>query len=193
MAAIQLPLASRHRQHQLRRRCAVQQMPECLRRRRVAPMRIVEHHLQWRSPGGLGQHRADTVQQPVTGPLGGHHPIGCGLRVHPRVLTELRHERRELRTRRRRQGFAPSIVSRTRQLANRPHPRLKRDHRLRGHRASTTTTPRACASAAAAAAWRVLPIPGSPNTSTARQPTRAWTASRNIPISRSRPISGSLA
>ena len=94
-------------------------------------MRVVEHHVQRRSPGGVGQCCSDAMQQSVAGTLSRHHLSSARSFGHDSVFAELRHQHRELAPRRLRKPTTPSIIPRERHLADRPHPRLKRDHSLR--------------------------------------------------------------
>jgi len=131
MAAAHLTLPRGHHEHELLARSALQQMPERLGGGRIAPVRVVEHHEQGRIGGGARQRSADAGQQPVARALGRDEPACACLGGPCQLLAKLGHERRQLRARRPREPLAPCRVAGERQLADRAHPRLERDRRLR--------------------------------------------------------------
>ena len=130
MPATHLALARGDDQHEPLARRALKQMCERLRGGRVAPVGVVQHHVQGRLPGGVPECRADAAQQPVAGTLGRRDLAGAGRFRGSRVLAQLRHERRELWPGGPRQLAAPLIVADARELTDRAHPRLEGDARL---------------------------------------------------------------
>ena len=130
MAPPQLAIARGHDQHELCDGRALEQMPQRLRGRRVAPVRVVEHDEEGRRSGAPRQRRADAAQQAIPRALGGHAAVAARIGDSRGARAELWHERRELRAGGLRERAAPSVVPRQRKLPDRPHPRLERHHRL---------------------------------------------------------------
>ena len=167
MAAVEVGVAVRAEEEHAHRRRRPEQVTEQDERRLVGPVQVVEHEHHGRRGRDLGEQVGDRVEQPEALGLGvGHHRLGEAGDATREVgddAHELAAERADL---------GAHLIGRrdehvvTQRLGERTV-RARRGPRRSGPRARSTRG-RARARTASVTS-RVLPMPGSPDTSTARR------------------------